>query len=84
MGRSEFGQNHPVTELGSNPRPSDRLYFLLHHVGVNQVFCLLGFMEPKIGGSSKNEEFGEDVNVCKITSFFTQFPFFSLTLHHYV
>lgn len=39
MGRSEFGQNRAVTELGSSPRTSDRLYVRLHHVGVKQVFC---------------------------------------------
>ena len=47
MRRSEFGQNRPVTERGSNPRPSDRLFFLLHHMGVKHVFCLLGFMEQR-------------------------------------
>lgn len=76
MGRSEFGQNRAVTELGSSPRPSDRLYIRLHHVGVKQVFCLLGFNGAKIGGRRKKEEFGEDRKVCKIASFFYPVSFF--------
>lgn len=44
--------------------------------GCKAGFLLLGSDGAKIGGSNKKEEFGEDVNVCKITSFFTQFAFY--------